>query len=243
MEKSVSFPYRKADSWQMFDRISGRYDFLNRFLSFGLDVGWRKRLAEFLPELPELQILDLATGTGDVLIYLTQQSSAIKKSFGIDMAGRMLTRGRQKVQRLGLHDRIQLMEGDINHVLQFEGNQFHAITIAFGIRNVEDPKQVLKEMFRLLKSDGRALILEFSMPPNPLIRGVYNFYLGYILPFLGALFSGDQRAYRYLHLTVRDFPFGKEFCRMMEEAGFKNIKETPLTFGVATIYQGEKIGK
>jgi demethylmenaquinone methyltransferase/2-methoxy-6-polyprenyl-1,4-benzoquinol methylase len=231
--------YTKQESWKMFNRISGRYDFLNRFLSFGLDIIWRKKLVNFLPKKDDLKILDLATGTGDVLIYLLRNSKLISKAYGIDMAEGMLTIGKEKIEKNGLNEKITLQLGDINQV-SFEGNMFDCTTIAFGIRNVEDPKQVLNEMFRVLKENGKALILEFSLPQSPILKTVYLLYMRYILPVLGAVISGDFKAYKYLNQTVEKFPYGEEFCALMKEAGFKNVKANPLTFGVATIYEGDK---
>ena len=239
MARSPELPISKVESWQMFDRIYKRYDFINRLLSFGLDADWRKRLADFLPPLPQIELLDLATGTGNVLLQLVPSVPAITKGFGMDLSAEMLGKARRKVQQQGLHHRIQIMEGDV-HQIPFHENRFEAVTIAFGIRNAEDPEQVLKEMLRVLKPSGRALVLEFSLPRNALMRGIFLFYLRHILPHLGAFLSGDRNAYRYLNRTIEDFPFASKFCFMMKEAGFQNIKETPLTFGVATIYQGEK---
>ncbi len=232
-------PYSKAESWKMFNRISRRYDFLNRFLSFGLDVFWRKSIARYLPQTPDLKILDLATGTGDVLIYLLKKAQNIKSAVGIDMAQEMLKIGKAKIEKFGLADKARLEEGDINQI-PFGENQFDAITIAFGIRNVEEPSRVLTGMFRTLKKGGRALILEFSLPQNAFIRAVYLVYLRHIMPVLGALISGDFKAYSYLNKTVEAFPNSDVFCRLMRDAGFSNVKANPATFGVGTIYQGDK---
>lgn len=232
-------PYTKAESWKMFNRISKRYDFLNRFLSFGLDISWRKNIARFLPAQPNLEILDLATGTGDVLIYLLRRAKNIKSAVGIDMADEMLKIGRNKIAKFGLAEKVRLQHGDVNSI-PFNENQFDAITIAFGIRNVEVPSRVLSEMRRTLKKGGRALILEFSLPKNPVIKAVYLFYLRFIMPAIGALISGDSSAYSYLNKTVEAFPYGDEFCRLMCDAGFVNVKANPTTFGVGTIYQGDK---
>ena len=233
------FPYSKAESWKMFNRISRRYDFLNRFLSFGLDISWRKKLAFFLPQKSNLEILDLATGTGDVLIYLCRRAKNIRAAYGIDMADKMLDVGHKKIKRNGLNDKITLKKGDANQI-PFEEDSFDAVTIAFGIRNMTEPKHVLKEMGRVLKKGGRALILEFSIPRNTLIRAIHLFYLRKILPKVGAVISGDLKAYQYLNQTVEAFPYGEEFCQMMRDVGFRNVKANALTFGTAMIYEGTK---
>lgn len=232
--------YSTSESWKMFDRIAPRYDFLNRFLSFGLDVGWRKDLAKFLPQRQNLEILDLATGTADVPLYLLQRTKNIRQIYGIDMSRSMLKIGEKKIARADFSDRILLREGDINQI-PFAQNRFDAVTIAFGIRNVEDPAHVLREIHRVLKPKGRALILEFSIPQVMPIKPIYLFYLQQVLPRVGTLVSGDLKAYHYLNATVRAFPFGKEFCEMMAHAGFINVKTNPLSSGIAAIYQGEKV--
>ncbi len=231
--------YSKSESWKMFDAISGRYDFLNRLLSFGLDIGWRKKIASFLSAGENLSILDLATGTGDVLLYLFEQRKDIKTARGIDLAENMLSRGREKIKGRALENKITLQTGDINQI-PFAQNSFNAATIAFGIRNVPEPKKVLSEMFRVLKPGGRAIILEFAVPANKLIRAFHGFYLSKIMPVLGAVISGNFKAYQYLNKTVETFMYGEEFCRAMRESGFLKVHANPLTFGTAMIYTGEK---
>ena len=223
----------------MFDEISSTYDLLNNLLSFGLHREWRKRLLEYFPERGNLNLLDLATGTADVLITLCLGNNKITNAYGIDMADKMLEIGRKKVRQYGLHTKIKLQQGDINQT-GFKDDSFDITTISFGIRNVTDPTKVLAEMHRVLKKEGRALILEFSLPKNSLLRGVHLFYLRNIVPLFGGLISGHPQAYRYLNQTVESFPYGDEFCRWMFEAGFKNVKAHPLLFGVASIYEGEK---
>jgi len=229
----------KTESWKMFDRISQRYDFLNRLFSLGLDVVWRKRLVRYLPNQINQVVVDIATGTADVLLYLFQQNSNISRGDGIDLAENMLAIGRQKVQARQLQDKIVLQHGDAQQI-PFPANQFDAATIAFGIRNMAEPVKVLKEIFRVLKPQGRALVLEFSLPQNRFLRSIYLIYLRHFIPALGTVLSGDGGAYRYLNRTVETFPSGRDFCALMESVGFKNIVAHPLTFGVATIYQGDK---
>ena len=237
--QSSSTPSRTA-VWKMFDRIAHRYDLLNRLLSFGQDVVWRKRVARHLPELTEMHILDIATGTGDLLITLHQHNGKVASGVGIDLAEKMLAFGQKKLVQRRLNNVLALQIGDAMDI-PFPEASFHAVTIAFGIRNVEQVEKALAEMFRVLKPGGRALILEFSLPENILFRKLYLFYFRHILPRIGGLISGDSIAYRYLNQTVESFPYGNEFCDLMRAAGFRQVKHTPLTFGIATIYQGDKI--
>ncbi len=225
--------------WLMFDRIAHRYDLLNRLLSMRQDVAWRKKLARHLPDYRPLYLLDLATGTGDVAITLMRHGSEITRALGVDMSEKMLDEGRQKLKKLQLTDAIRLQTGDAT-ALDLPDNTFDVTTIAFGIRNVMDPSVSLREMIRVLKPGGRSLILEFSLPENVLMRRLYLFYFRHVLPKIGALISGDSYAYNYLNQTVETFPYGDAFCRLMEEAGFKNVSAHPLTFGIATIYRGDK---
>ncbi len=230
----------KSESWRMFDEISSRYDLLNRLLSFGLDLSWRRKISRFLGRKPGQRLLDLATGTADVLLTLANHPH-IQKGVGVDLADQMLALGEAKIRKRRLGHRLSLQQGDIQR-LPFSNESFDVATIAFGIRNVPDPQKVLKEMFRVLKKEGRALILEFSLPANRWVRFFHLFYLRNIVPAVGFIFSGRRAAYRYLNQTIEDFPFGEAFCRMMRETGFQQVKAHPLSFGVATIYQGDKSG-
>ena len=223
----------------MFDRIAPRYDLLNRLLSGGRDVAWRKRLARHLPPGEDLRVLDLATGTGDVLIMLDQASGRIGSGLGVDMAGEMLALGQRKLERGGLTGRFTLARADAT-VIPAADDSVDAVTIAFGIRNVDCVEKALAEMRRVLKPGGRALILEFSLPSNRLFRAGYLFYFRHVLPGIGGLISGDRQAYRYLNETVESFPYGEAFIQLMERQGFHSVKEHPLTFGIASIYEGEK---
>jgi len=224
----------------MFDRVAKRYDLLNRLLSFGQDVRWRKRLEQALPSGQKLRLLDLATGTGDILLSLTSafNRGKILAARGIDLSSEMLHFAERKIKDQGLSEKISLAQGDATR-LNEASNTFDVLTMAFGIRNVEKVDDALSEMRRVLKPGGRALILEFSIPKNLLVRGVYLFYFRIILPFFGGLISGQWKAYKYLNKTAEAFPYGDAFCSLMEGAGFKNVKAMPLTFGVATLYQGD----
>ncbi len=229
----------KSESWQMFNAISPKYDLLNHLLSFGLDIVWRKKLGRFLVLGENPKLLDLATGTGDVLLSLFEQHPYIESAIGIDMAEKMLEIGREKIKTKNLDNKITLQHGDANNI-PFDENTFHNVTISFGIRNVEDPTQVMAEMYRVLNKGGRALILEFSLPKNIIMRILHIFYLRTIVPIVGWIISRHYKAYKYLNQTIESFPFGDQFCQLMRDKGFKNVKANELLFGVATIYQGDK---
>ena len=229
----------RIDIWQMFDRIAQRYDLLNRLLSFGQDIRWRKRVARFLTDMDNQYILDLATGTADQLLSLLENSTQINRATGTDLSVNMLEIGRKKIKKKQLNDRISLEEGSaekINH----SDNTFDAVTISFGIRNVVSVSRSLSEMYRVLKPSGRVLILEFSIPKNRLVRRLYLLYFRYVLPSLGSVISGDGYAYKYLNETVETFPYGDDFCHLLVNSGFQNVFMYPMTFGIATIYVGDK---
>lgn len=223
----------------MFNRIARRYDLLNRLLSFGQDQVWRKRLVRYLNDTPNQAVLDVATGTGDVILMLFRESNKIARGVGVDTAEQMLAIGREKVRERKLEQAITLEAGDATRLTQKDA-AFDAVTIAFGIRNVDKVPAALKEMHRVLKQGGKCLILEFSLPGNAFIRSSYLFYFRHVLPLVGGLISGDKQAYSYLNRTVESFPYGEAFCELMRTAGFTRVKAHPLTFGVATIYEGMK---
>ena len=229
----------RKDAWVMFDRIAHRYDLLNRLLSFRQDVAWRNRLARYLPNRKNQSVLDVATGTGDVLISLINKSDKIEQAVGIDMSERMLDMGRSKMTRLNLDKIVNLKTGNATD-LQFDEAVFDVATIAFGIRNVNNLELAVQNLYRVLKRNGRVLILEFSLPGNFILKSMYLFYFRHVLPRIGALISGDAYAYNYLNQSVETFPYGEDFCNIMRENGFKNVKFHPLTFGIASIYQGDK---
>lgn len=230
---------RPQDVWGMFDRIAPRYDLLNRLLSGRRDVAWRRRLAACLPAGEALRLLDLATGTGDQILHLLDAGAALGPAVGMDMSEGMLAQGREKVARRGLSSRITLRMGDATDIPS-PADAFDAVTITFGIRNVGDVPRALSEMHRVLRPGGRALVLEFSLPGNPVVRAGYTLYLRHLLPLFGGLLSGDAAAYRYLNRTIEAFPYGEAFCALMRDAGFTAVSALPLTFGVATLYRGDK---
>ncbi len=223
----------------MFDRIAPRYDLLNRLLSFGADVSWRGKVARFLRPQQGQHVLDLATGTADQLLVLFEKSNKVKSGIGMDLAEKMLEIGRKKIDKRGLSGILCLKAGDATDIPAHD-NQFDAATMSFGIRNVTDVAKALLEVYRVLKPGGRLLVLEFSLPKIRWVCSTYLFYLRHVLPPIGALVSGDPHAYRYLNETIESFPCGETFCEMFRIAGFAAVTTHPMTFGVATIYHGDK---
>jgi len=236
-EGAPSSPTR-TNVWAMFDRIAHRYDFVNRVLSGRQDVLWRKKVAKLLKTGSPRQVLDLATGTADQLLTIIQNVPSVESGVGIDLSEKMMEFGRKKIAAKGLSEKLRLQTGDASQI-PFADESFDAITISFGIRNVIDVSESLREMNRVLRPGGRTHILEFSLPAQPL-RSAYLFYLRKILPHFGNALSGDSYAYRYLNETIETFPYGEEFCTLMTQAGFAKVAHYPLTLGIATIYVGEK---
>jgi demethylmenaquinone methyltransferase/2-methoxy-6-polyprenyl-1,4-benzoquinol methylase len=229
---------RKSQVKAMFDNIARRYDFLNHFLSFGIDRLWRKKAINIIyKNIKPSHILDVATGTGDLAI------AAVKlhpdKITGIDISEKMLEIGRSKIERLGLTPKINLLQGD-SEKIAFGDNFFDVAMVAFGVRNFTDPLLGLNEMYRVIRNGGMIMILEFSRPSSFPFRSIYNFYFLYILPVIGRLFSKDKDAYSYLPDSVMKFPDNKVFMEMLAQAGFSSIKQKKLSGGVASIYTGMK---
>jgi demethylmenaquinone methyltransferase/2-methoxy-6-polyprenyl-1,4-benzoquinol methylase len=218
----------------MFNQISPTYDRVNRVLSFGRDFAWRKAVARHLPTRPHLQVLDLATGTGDQLIAFFQAGASIHFGVGIDIAEEMLKIGREKTRAYP----VELTLGDAQKI-PFGESRFDAVSISFGIRNVSDPSLALREMHRVLKPLGRCLILEFSMPPK-WIRPFFLFYLRHVLPRLGGWLSQQTEAYLYLNQTIEAFPSGEPFLALMRNAGFTKSKRVSMNAGSVSLYVGEK---
>lgn len=231
-------PSRK-DVWKMFDRIAPRYDFLNRSLSFGRDVAWRKRMRRHLPTDRPLRVVDLATGTADQILFLLNGGVEIAEATGYDLSEEMLEIGRGKIRERGLEDTVSLHTGDAMRS-PCEDRSADVVTISFGIRNVLDVPTALRDMRRILVPGGKLLILECSVPANPLVKRGYLLYFRHILPTLGGWVSGDKAAYSYLNRTVETFPRGEAFLDLMRKAGFADVKAEPMTFGVATLYIGTR---
>ncbi len=228
---------KKKEVASMFNNIAGNYDFLNHFLSMGIDKLWRKKVVKIIREFRPKQILDVATGTGDLAIALL--GAKPEKITGIDISEGMLEKGREKIQALNVQDRIQLEYGDSENI-HFSEATFDAITVAFGVRNYQNLDKGLSEMYRVLKPGSPLVVLEFSKPTNWFFKQVYFFYFCNVLPSIGKLVSKDSRAYTYLPESVRAFPDGSVFENKLKEAGFKTVKCTSLTFGISTIYEAVK---
>lgn len=228
---------QKAASYQLFDRISHRYDILNHLLSAGQDILWRKKAVRLLnPETDHL-ILDLATGTGDLLKAAFGPEPDGRIGVGVDLSEKMLRLGQRKLASRGKPVYWVRATGD---QLPFSSGRFDAVMIAFGIRNIHRLEEALAEIHRVLRPGGLFIVLEFSLPHQPLLRAGYFWYFRLVLPVLGGLLSGDLYAYRYLNRTVEDFPYGEAFCRILRSAGFEEVTYRPLTFGIATLYAGKK---
>jgi demethylmenaquinone methyltransferase / 2-methoxy-6-polyprenyl-1,4-benzoquinol methylase len=230
--------HSRENVWKMFDAISTSYDRINSILSFGMDSGWRKRAATHLPEQKNLDLLDLASGTGDQLIACMENGADIRSAIGIDLASVMLEKAHAKVESKSYKDKVKFQHADATHI-PFSDNSFDAATFSFGIRNVSDPMLALKEIHRVLKPGGRCLILEFSLPKEP-IKTFHLFYLRRILPHIGGFFSKNKAAYRYLNETIETFPCGPAFCLLMKNASFSSIRQIPMSLGAVTLYLGDK---
>ena len=230
----MNLEQKKRDSWRMFNRIARRYDLLNRLLSFKRDVAWRKRLIDQIPQGEATVVVDLASGTADVLLALINRHREVRAAVGVDPALGMLAVGRQKAHGTP----IALVNGDAHH-LGLKSNSAQVMTLAFGIRNVADMAAAFGEIRRVLTRGGRLLILEFSQPENRFMRAVYLVYLRHIMTLIGGMITGDAAAYRYLNRTVEEFPYGERFCELLQKAGFVDVGRTSLTFGVATIYSAQ----
>jgi demethylmenaquinone methyltransferase / 2-methoxy-6-polyprenyl-1,4-benzoquinol methylase len=224
---------------QMFGAIAPRYDFLNRLLSFGIDRRWRTEAVQLLSYRKGSRILDVATGTGDVALEIARTTPLSVRITGADFSKEMVELGKEKVAASPYAGRIDFQVAPCED-LPFPDNTFDSITIAFGIRNVVDRRLGLAEMRRVLRPGGRMIILEFSTPRSDLFRWIYYFYFRRLLPMIGGLFS-RYNAYKYLPDSVLEFPSIEEFSRMIAATGFQNIQVRELTFGIASIYVGEKI--
>ncbi|WP_395045143.1 bifunctional demethylmenaquinone methyltransferase/2-methoxy-6-polyprenyl-1,4-benzoquinol methylase UbiE [Flavobacterium sp.] len=242
MSKNVT-PYKdstlgkKEQVTQMFDAISGNYDGLNRVISFGIDVKWRKKVVQLVAAKNPTNILDIATGTGDLAILMTQTSA--KKIIGLDISEGMLEVGKNKIIDKKLDNVIEMIVGD-SEKMSFEDNYFDAITVSFGIRNFETLEKGLAEILRVLKPNGIFVVLETSIPEKTPYKQGYKFYTKNILPIIGKLFSKDNVAYGYLSESASVFPYGEELNNILRKIGFIDVVAMPQTFGVATIYSASK---
>lgn len=228
---------KKQQVAKMFDSIAFRYDFINRFLSGGIDVYWRKRAIQELKDEHPKMVLDVATGTADVAILIHKILNPTR-IIGVDISEGMLELGRNKIAKLALNKHIDLQLGD-SEVLNFPDEMFDAVTVAFGVRNYEHLRQGLVEMKRVLKPGGKLVVLEFSKPGRG-FKGFYNLYMKFVAPQIGNLLSRNREAYQYLNDSVKAFPEGKDFLQILNEAGYTNTYLKTLTFGICTIYCGRK---
>ncbi|MEP6711940.1 MAG: bifunctional demethylmenaquinone methyltransferase/2-methoxy-6-polyprenyl-1,4-benzoquinol methylase UbiE [Ferruginibacter sp.] len=222
----------------MFNDIACRYDFLNRVLSGGIDIRWRRKALAYLKQLNPKKILDVATGTADVAIMA---SGLLKpdKIIGIDISEGMLDIGRKKVKKLHLENTIQLLNGD-SETINFETGSFDAVTVAFGVRNFQHLEKGLAEILRVLKPGGKLVVLEFSQPSSPFVKSFYNFYMKIVTPGMGRLFSKNRTAYEYLDESIKKFPEGKKFIQILKSLGYLKTQSKTLSLGICSIYCGEK---
>lgn len=234
---TTSVPSR-ANVHAMFDRISSRYDLLNHVLSFGLDFYWRHRAVSHLDSSPNQRILDLACGTGDLALAARKRLDSSCTILGIDKAPGMLGCAAEKLARHRA-DSIHLAFGD-GMSIPVRSDSIDATMIAFGIRNMPDTIGCLREIHRILRPGGKAIILEFSIPTNRFIRSLHRLYLRLVVPGIGRLLSGDPQAYRYLDQTIETYAHGRQFCELMSEAGFVSVVAEPQSLGIVTIYVGKK---
>ncbi len=242
MSKDVK-PYKdsevkkKKQVEQMFDNISENYDGLNRIISFGIDLKWRRKVIEMVKKTNPKYILDVATGTGDLAIALADSDA--KKIIGLDISAGMLQVGKDKIQKKELNKRIEMIQADSEN-LPYPDHTFDAITVAFGVRNFENLEKGLSEIYRVLSPGGIFVVLETSVPTKFPFKQGYKVYSNYILPNIGKLFSKDKSAYQYLSESASVFPFGEKFNNILRKIGFTDVENLPQTFGVSTIYSATK---
>jgi demethylmenaquinone methyltransferase/2-methoxy-6-polyprenyl-1,4-benzoquinol methylase len=242
MSKKIT-PYKdstlgkKQQIAKMFDAISNEYDGLNRVISFGIDIKWRNKVVQIVADAQPINILDIATGTGDLAINLTRTNAS--QIIGLDISEGMLDVGRQKILKKELHKTIDMVVGDSEN-LPFDDNAFDAITVAFGVRNFENLEIGLAEILRVLKPGGIVVVLETSVPTKFPFKQGYYLHTRVVLPRIGKLFSNDKSAYSYLSESASKFPYGTAFNNILTKTGFINTKALPQTFGVATIYTATK---
>jgi demethylmenaquinone methyltransferase/2-methoxy-6-polyprenyl-1,4-benzoquinol methylase len=233
-EENIS---KKEQVARMFNSISGRYDFLNHFLSLGIDKGWRKKAIKILEPMHPKIILDVATGTGDFALQALSLNP--DKIVGLDISEGMLDVGRKKIAKRNLSHKIEMAVGDSEN-MPFPDNNFDAVTVGFGVRNFENLKKGLQEIYRVMKPGGTFVVLEFSRPKRFPFKQVYRFYFNFILPKIGSWISRDKSAYTYLPESVEAFPDGIDFVAILNDTGFKNTACKPLTFGISSIYTAQK---
>ena len=228
---------KKEQVAEMFDNVSYKYDFLNRLLTFGIDMKWRKLVVKTVAKKRPKKVLDIATGTGDFVIMLADLNP--EKIIGLDLSQGMLDIGIEKIEKKNLQHLIEMVQGDSEN-LPFEDASFDAITVGFGVRNFENLDKGLQEIYRVLKPGGVFVVLETSQPTGFLMKPLFKFYSKYIIPTVGKLFSRDKRAYEYLPESAALFPYGEKFNNILQKNGFINTANKPLTFGIASMYTATK---
>jgi demethylmenaquinone methyltransferase/2-methoxy-6-polyprenyl-1,4-benzoquinol methylase len=230
---------RKEKVREMFDHIAPTYDQLNHVLSMNVDKRWRRHALREIVDGSAQRILDVACGTGDSTISIAKAAAAGSEVTGVDISEGMMALIGDKAEKAGVKEKIRLQVAD-GEALPYEDGTFDCVTCAFGIRNFEHKEKGLSEFLRVLKSNGKAVILELSVPQNRLVRWAYDLYFTRLLPRIGGAISGDRAAYRYLPASVHNFPSPKEFCRMMEEAGFRDVRYRTFTFGLCRLFVGTR---
>ncbi len=228
---------KKEQVAAMFDNIAPKYDFLNQLLSMGIHKGWRRKAIQLLQTQKPKTVLDIATGTADFAIEAMKLNP--DKIIGVDISEGMLKLGIEKIIKLGLQSKIELKLGDSEN-LPFSDNSFDAITVGFGVRNFENLEKGMADIYRVLNNGGMLAVLEFSKPSDFPVKQVYNLYFRFVTPFVGKLFSKDNSAYTYLPESVKAFPAGEEFLKILLKTGFTETKAISLTFGIASIYIAKK---
>jgi demethylmenaquinone methyltransferase/2-methoxy-6-polyprenyl-1,4-benzoquinol methylase len=229
---------KKEQVGKMFDEIAPRYDFMNRFLSAGIDVGWRKKAIRLFKKEAPQHILDVATGTADMAIMAAKMLQP-QKITGIDISPKMLEIGRQKIGKENLTTTVELLHGDSEN-LHFSDNTFDAVMVAFGVRNFENLEKGLSEILRVMKPGAQLIILEFSKPKKGLVRSFYQFYMGSVAPQLAKWFQQNKQAYQYLNESAKAFPDRQLLVQVLNGVGYTNTSFTPLTLGICCIYCGRK---
>ena len=229
---------KKQQIAKMFDTISNEYDGLNRVISFGIDQKWRENVVQIVDSVSPKNILDIATGTGDLAIMFAEKTKA-EKIVGLDISEGMLNVGRSKITKKNLDNRIEMVVGD-SEKLPFNDNYFDAITVSFGVRNFETLETGLAEILRVLKPKGKFVILETSVPTKFPFKQGYLFHSNVLLPLIGKLFSKDKKAYGYLSESAANFPYGEKLNNILRKVGFIDVEDQPQTFGVASIYTSSK---
>jgi len=229
---------KKVQVKKMFDSISHKYDFLNHFLTLGIDKNWRRKTIQVVKKNGRIEhLLDIATGTGDLAFEAIEQG--IPNVTGLDLSPGMLEVAKEKSDKHNLNDKVEFIEGDSEN-LPFEDNTFDAVTVGYGVRNFEDMEKGIREILRVLKPNGRLVVLELSKPDRPPVKQLFNMYFNFILPTIGKIVSRSRNAYSYLPESVENFPYGHRFLEILHSCGFQNERLTPLLFGISTIYYAEK---